>query len=159
MANWEEILNEELPLFGHRNWILIVDAAYPLSSAASLEVVATNSLLTDVVKKVLEKISHSSHIRPILYRDAELNYLDDKLCKGSEELKKELNVLTKSYSVNEIFHDEIFPKIDKASSLFKILILKTNCSIPYSSLFIQLDCGYWPEDAEKELRKRIQNNY
>lgn len=27
--SWQSRLTEELPLMGHRNWILIVDSAYP----------------------------------------------------------------------------------------------------------------------------------
>ena len=44
-------------------------------------------------------------------------------------------------------------KIDKASKLFKTLVIKTNQVIPYSSVFIELDCDYWSRDKEKQLRQ------
>ncbi len=29
-SDWKQQLNKELPLLGHRNWILVVDKAFPL---------------------------------------------------------------------------------------------------------------------------------
>jgi hypothetical protein len=31
-TGWQAKLDHDLPLLGHRNWILIVDSAYPLQS-------------------------------------------------------------------------------------------------------------------------------
>lgn len=30
--NWQTILQEKLPLLGHRNWVVITDMAYPLQA-------------------------------------------------------------------------------------------------------------------------------
>ena len=30
--NWQTVLQEKLPLLGHRNWIVITDMAYPLQA-------------------------------------------------------------------------------------------------------------------------------
>jgi hypothetical protein len=29
---------------------------------------------------------------------------------------------------------------------------KTNLTLPYTSVFLQIDCGYWSADAERRLR-------
>ena len=42
--SWQEKLEEQLPLLGHRNWILIVDSAYPLQNASGK--VITSPLIT-----------------------------------------------------------------------------------------------------------------
>src|SRR5665213_988847 len=34
---WTMVLDERLPLYGHRNWIVIADSAYPLQSAPGIE--------------------------------------------------------------------------------------------------------------------------
>jgi hypothetical protein len=34
-------------------------------------------------------------------------------------------------------------------------VLKTNATIPYSSIFIRLNCKYWSDDAEQRLRARM----
>ncbi len=40
----------------------------------------------------------------------------------------------------------------KLGKTFHILVLKTRMTIPYTSVFIRLECGYWSADAEKRLR-------
>jgi len=60
---WEERLNELLPLYGHRNWIVVADAAYPAQSNPGIETLATGADQLDVVKTVLERIGACSHVR------------------------------------------------------------------------------------------------
>jgi hypothetical protein len=36
---WERQLRESLPLYGHRNWIVVADAAYPAQSKHGIETV------------------------------------------------------------------------------------------------------------------------
>ena len=52
-------------------------------------------------------------------------------------------------------HEEIISKLDDAGKMFHILVLKTTMTIPYTSVFIRLDCGYWTDDAEKRLREAM----
>ena len=47
---------------GHRNWILIVDSAYPLQSSPGVETIETNAGMIDVVQSVLG--SQQLHSRP-----------------------------------------------------------------------------------------------
>ena len=41
MNNWRERLTEELPVLGHRNWIVVADAAYPAQCRPGIETLAT----------------------------------------------------------------------------------------------------------------------
>ena len=36
-ANWEEILKDRLQAYGHRNWLVIADSAYPHSPEPPLK--------------------------------------------------------------------------------------------------------------------------
>ena len=56
-----------------------------------------------------------------------------------------------------ILHDSVFTKLDEASKLFKIVVLKTNETIPYTSVFLQLDCSYWNAEKEKQLREKMKS--
>ena len=42
-ADWKARVAESMPLLGHRNWILVVDSAYPLQSSPGVETIETNS--------------------------------------------------------------------------------------------------------------------
>lgn len=155
MKNLED-LKRCLPLLGHRNWILVVDKAYPLQSSAGIEYLDTQEELLPVLDKVLTMLRSASHLSPVIYLDKELEFMDDSLSEGADALKAELKKLTQGWEVRQILHDEVFAKLDAASKLFNVVVLKTESLIPYTSVFIELECGYWAPDKEAELRRRIQ---
>ena len=35
-AGWKSFLRQELPILGHRNWIVIADSAYPAQNSAGI---------------------------------------------------------------------------------------------------------------------------
>jgi hypothetical protein len=53
-------------------------------------------------------------------------------------------------------HEDIIAKLDQTGSLFEILVVKSSLTIPSTSVFFELDCGYWDEAAEQRLRKMMQ---
>src|SRR5947208_17038584 len=79
---WQQTVAERIPLYGHRNWIVIADSAYPAQSGAGIETVVSNADHLEVVQAVLNALSHSKHVRPIVYTDAELKYVNEKDAPG-----------------------------------------------------------------------------
>jgi hypothetical protein len=55
-TGWQQKVNDELPLMGHRNWIVIVDSAYPLQSSPGAETMETSSDQLAVLDYVLGAI-------------------------------------------------------------------------------------------------------
>src|ERR1700733_8292779 len=55
-AEWQTRLAQVLPLLGHRNWIMIVDSAYPLQSSSGVETIETNTDQMEVIPQVLGAI-------------------------------------------------------------------------------------------------------
>jgi hypothetical protein len=153
--NWKNQLNETLPLLGHRNWILVVDKAYPLQSAEGITTVNTDEDLLYVLKYLLKRIKKEKHAKPVVYTDKELLFMRDDLSRGVDSFKSDLTQTLSKYDVQVIPHDEIFAKLDAASKLFNVFVLKSDCLMPYTSVFIELDCGYWSSEKEKALRDRI----
>lgn len=151
---WKNKFNETLQLLGHRNWILVVDKAYPLQSANGIEYINTGEDHAEVIKYVLGQIDSASHIKPIIYTDKEFEVLPQI---GQEEaaMYETMSAALSQNEVNSILHDEIFTKLDTASKLFNVLVIKTESTIAYSSLFIELDCGYWTAEKEQKLRSLL----
>jgi hypothetical protein len=54
--DWNKQLTGAMPLLGHRNWILVVDSAYPLQTAPGIEAIETNAAQLEVVRAVLGEI-------------------------------------------------------------------------------------------------------
>ncbi|MEI7829759.1 MAG: hypothetical protein WCI31_08310 [Prolixibacteraceae bacterium] len=153
---WKEQLSDELPLLGHRNWVLVVDKAFPAQTAAGIKVINTGEALQDVLQFTLQKIDRSLHVRPIIYTDKELGSITPALVPLIDDYKKDLQKTLKGIEPQTMLHDSVFVKIDQASKLFKIIVLKTEETIPYSSVFLQLDCRYWSAENEKALRELMK---
>ena len=153
---WKEEFQQKLPFLGHRNWVLVVDKAFPLQSAAGMTVINTGEQLPVVLKEVMKSISGSTHVKPIVYTDFEFTYITQDLSPGVDVLKKEIFASLEGFEVNTILHEAVFAKLDEASKMFSVVVLKTEATIPYSSVFIQLDCGYWDANKEKKLREKMK---
>jgi D-ribose pyranose/furanose isomerase RbsD len=154
-ASWQTKFQKKLPLLGHRNWILVVDKAFPLQSAQGMTMINTGEQLPKVLEQVLTSISKTKHIKPIVFTDLELKYLSEDLSPGVDSMKMSIFSTLNGYEINSILHNEVFAKLDSASNLFNVVVLKTESTIPYSSVFIQLDCTYWGRSREQKLRYKM----
>jgi hypothetical protein len=153
--DWRVRLQEELRLLGHRNWIAVVDSAYPLQTSAGIETINTDAEHLDVVKAVLGELANTRHVRPVIFTDAELKLVPESDANGVTAYREDLGKLLGKSSPQSLPHEEIISKLDDAGKTFHILVLKTRLTIPYTSVFIRLDCGYWSADAEKRLREKM----
>ena len=152
---WKARVAETMPLLGHRNWILVVDSAYPLQASPGVETIETNADQLDVVRYVLGAIGASIHVRPLIWMDAELPFVPDEDAPGAAAYRAEIASLLHGYPVESLPHDRVIANIDEAGKQFHILVLKTKMAIPYTSVFIRLDCKYWSADAEKRMRAKM----
>jgi hypothetical protein len=155
IAKWEKTLDERLPMFGHRNWIVVADAAYPAQSSSGIETIVSGLSHQAAIKKVLARLHACRHVCPVIHVDRELTLVDEKDAPGIDSYRDWLKGALKGLSVTLAPHDEIISKLDRAAQMFSILIVKSTMTIPYTSVFIELGCGYWDADAEARLRSRI----
>jgi hypothetical protein len=156
--HWLVRLNQELPLLGHRNWIAVVDSAYPLQTSAGIETLETDGEQLDVVRRVLSKVAQATHVRPVIFTDAELKAIPESDAPGVSYYRDQLNHMLEQYDTADrqsLPHEQIIARLDDAGKTFHILVLKTRMSLPYTSVFIRLDCGYWTDEQEKRLRERM----
>jgi hypothetical protein len=159
--DWRAVLARELPLMGHRNWIAVVDSAYPLQTSGGIETVETGADQIDVVEAVLESIGKSRHVRPVIFTDAELKAVPESDAAGVTAYRESLSKLLARIDGGKVDaqplpHEQIISKLDEAGKTFHILVLKSTMTIPYTSVFIRLDCGYWTEEQEKRLREKMR---
>jgi L-fucose mutarotase/ribose pyranase (RbsD/FucU family) len=155
--DWRATLAQRLPLYGHRNWIVIADSAYPAQTRAGIETVVTGADQIEVVSAVLAALDGTRHVTPTVYTDAELKSVPEKDAPGIEDYRRRLAATLGKREVSVIPHEEVIAKLDKAGETFKVLILKTNLTLPYTSVFLELGCGYWDADSEKRLRQGMGN--
>ena len=153
--DWKEILQEDLNLLGHRNWILVVDKAFPEQSSPGMKYLYVEQDLLPILEYVLDALDKSSHVKPIIYQDKELSFITEEQVAGIESFRTEARKVLEGRKVNTLLHDEVFGMLDESSSLFRVLVIKTSATLPYTSVFLQLDCSYWGAEDEKLLRENM----
>jgi D-ribose pyranose/furanose isomerase RbsD len=154
-ADWQTILQQRLPLYGHRNWIVVSDAAFPAYSQSGIETIAVNQDLPSVLNYVAKAISSSKHVRAAAFVDQELKFVPEEDYPGVTHLREEINRTFVKSSLSSIPHAEALSRIDDAGKTFRVLFIKTNTTIPYTSVFLRLDCGYMTDEIESKIRHAI----
>ena len=64
-TTWEADLAARLPLFGHRNWIVVADAAYPAQSNPGIETIAADATQARALQGVVQSIADSPALQPV----------------------------------------------------------------------------------------------
>ncbi len=154
---WQTKVQRELPLLGHRNWIVIVDSAYPRQTSPGIETIETGADQTTVVRDVLDALAHSRHVRPVVFMDVELPFVIEQEAPGVTQYRERIKAALGDLPVRSALHEELIRQMNQSGGTFRILILKTTLTIPYSSVFIRLDCKYWSDTSEKKLRNAMKN--
>ncbi|MEZ0326667.1 MAG: RbsD/FucU domain-containing protein [Fimbriimonas sp.] len=152
----ERMVAKQLPALGHRNWIVVADSAYPLQVAPGIETVTVSDSQVSTVRQVLQALAKSKHVRPVIYVDSELRFVSEKNAPGISQFRKKLDLALKGRSVGRLLHEKIISKLDEAGKTFKVLLIKTPHTMPYTSVFFELQCGYWSDEAERQLREAIK---
>jgi len=156
-TNWEEILKDRLQLYGHRNWLVIADSAYPAQSRQAIETIIADEEQTTVLERTTAILAECKHIKPNVYTDQELAFVREEDAPGIRSYRERLGGLLTGAEVRVLPHEEIIEKLDRAGELFRVLIVKTSMRIPYTSVFFELDCGYWNAHAEQKLRSAMRS--
>jgi L-fucose mutarotase/ribose pyranase (RbsD/FucU family) len=149
---WKFTLKGLLPMLGHRNWIVIADAAYPAQSNPGIETIATGADHLLVLKATLDAIQSSKHVRANIYMDAEFKCVSEQDAPGVTAYRQKLTPLLAHTDTQVLPHEQVIARLDESGKLFRVLILKSTLAIPYTSVFLELDCGYWTREAEERLR-------
>jgi hypothetical protein len=153
--DWRAEFARLLPLFGHRNWIVVSDSAFP-AQVGAVEVLATGEDHLETVRAVMAAITAAPHVRPVVWLDAELNALVEGLAPGVEATREGLTHALKDVPTASVMHLEVLERLSDVSMTYRVLVLKTTGIVPYSSVFIELDCGYWSTRNEMRLRQMME---
>jgi hypothetical protein len=155
IASWQDLLRNRISAYGHRNWIVIADSAYPTQTSVGIETIVSNADHLEVLQAVFKALGKSKHVRPIVYTDRELQFVEESDARGISVYRQQLSDLLRDTQPTALLHEQIISKLDQVSQSFRVLIIKTNMTLPYTSVFLQLDCAYWNAEAERKLRSAI----
>ena len=155
-TDWEKLLKDRLKLYGHRNWVVIADSAYPAQSKPGIETIAADDEQATVVEGAFAILSQYKHVRPAIYTDEELRFVPEEDAPGVTLYRSQLARLLSGHEASTLPHEEIIAKLDRVGEMFRVLLIKTTMQIAYTSVFVELQCGYWNAQAENRLRAAIR---
>jgi hypothetical protein len=153
--DWKRELKALLPFFGHRNWIVVADSAYPAQSRPGIDTIVSGGGQIEVARRVFDAIAASKHVRANIYLDQELQFIAEDDAPGVSRYRIQLAELLKIAKTITLPHEQVIAKLDQTAQIFRVLIIKTEFTIPYTSIFFELDCGYWNAEAEQRLRRAM----
>jgi D-ribose pyranose/furanose isomerase RbsD len=153
---WTDALGAYLPALGHRNWIVVADSAFPLQISPGIETIVSNEDHFAVLAKVLKAVDAAKHIRPKVYLDKELAFVPEALAPGADDARRRLEEALKGRGALPVLHEELIARLDQVGKTFKIVMIKTTLAVPYTSVFLELDCGYWGPGAEAKMREKMK---
>jgi RbsD / FucU transport protein family len=151
-AEWQKTFEERLPLYGHRNWIIVADAAFPAYSRSGIETIVADQDLPAVLHYVARAISSSRHVRANVFLDQELHFIQEADYPGVAYLRDEIVRAFDRTKVSSIPHAQLLFDIHEVGKTFRILLIKTSSTIPYSSVYMRLDCGYMSDEVDHQIR-------
>lgn len=149
---WRAVLAERVGIFGHRNVIAVVDAAFPALASPGIETVATHASQDEVLDAVLAAIAGTGHLRPHALIARELDFLPEASAPGIGAFREALLKRLGEPAPERVAHEDLVERVSHASATFRVLILKTELARPYSCVFLQLEPSHWTEEAERQLR-------
>jgi hypothetical protein len=161
-ASWRQILEDRLHYYGHRNWVVVADSAYPLQSAPGIETILSDENQVETVRHVLMALSRAPHLRPVVYLDKQLSLVPEEDASGITAYRQLLTGTLEKFLPDQkpvaLPHEQVIHDLDQASKTFNVLIIKTNMALPYTSVFFELRAGYWGDEPESRLQRLMQSH-
>ncbi len=155
-AALREQLAPSLEVLGARNWIVVADPAYPILAGEGVDVLTVDAGTADTLREVLAFLADAGALTPRLWTCSELEVVPEQRAPGVRRYRRELSKLTARQLCYEVTDRILALQLTQAAQTYRILYIKTTTALPYSTVAIELDSGYWNSDDEAELRERIE---
>lgn len=150
--SWRTELDRRLPVLGHRNRIVVADAAYPQQVSPGITTLSTGADHFEVLAAVLAAIDRAPHVAAKVSLDEELDAVPEQLAPGIGACRLALAGALGDRPVERLPHLQLIGTLDETARQFAVLVLKTDLTLPYTSVFLELDCGYWDGAREQQMR-------
>lgn len=152
---WKVAVANQAAQLGYRNWIVIAEASLPAQNREGIRQVTTNVDIPEALDYVLKTLEQTQHVRPQIYLTRELRSLENDLTPGIDEHRKQLQAALRSRETVELEQQSLLTLLEDATRSFDVLVIRTPTALPYTSVFLELQPGYWDAESEARLRERI----
>ena len=147
---------ENVTPLGARNWIVIAEASYPVYAGTGVQTVTVDASSDAVFMEVLDILEAEGKLIPRIWICKELDAVTEDYAPGIRKYRQSIGKLIPGRFHYSLPNRIINGQVEDAIKQFRVLVIKTNTTLPYSNICIELDSGYWSADSEAELRDRIE---
>lgn len=155
-SSWQSAVNRQAGQLGYRNWIVIAEASFPAHSRPGVRQVNASVGIPETLDYVLNTLEQTENVRPQIYLTRELRSVENDFAPGIDELSKRIKSALHGHEATELDQQSLLTLLEDANRSFDVLVIRTSTALPYSSVFIELQPGYWDVDSETRLRDRIE---
>lgn len=141
---------------GARNWVVIADPAMPLPAGAGIVSITVPASTPDTFREVLDLLEIEGAVVPRIWVSHEFSLVPEDRAPGITQHRREVEKLLEGRFHYIVGNRVIDMQLAQAAKDFRILYIRTSTRLPYSSIAIELDSGYWNSDAEAEVQQRLQ---
>lgn len=153
---WKNSVNQQVNQLGYRNWIVIAEASFPAHNKPGIRQVYADAEVPEVVDYVLSTIEDSQNVRPRVYLTRELRAVENDFAPGIDTLREQIKKSLQGHEPTELEQRSLITLIEAANKNFQVLVIRTPTALPYTSVFLELQPGYWDSESEDRLRETIK---
>lgn len=149
-------IDQALDPLGGQNWIIIAEAAYPAYASPGIETITINAPADFVLAETLDSLESSGKTQARIYVPSEMYVLRESYAPGIKSYRKNLNKLIPGRFHYKLPSQTIQAQVENAKRRFRVLVIKTTTTLPYSNIYLSLDSAYWDSSAETALQQLTQ---
>jgi|GEM_PF-215405 len=153
---WKAPLRKNIHTLGYRNWIVVADASFPAHSRRGVRVTFLDAEIPEVVDTVLQILEETETLQPRVYVPREMRQIENQYAPGIEEFRPKLEASLHGRIATELEQESLMTLLEDATRTFDVLVIKTRTALPYTSVFLELQHGYWDGEAEMMLRGKLK---
>jgi D-ribose pyranose/furanose isomerase RbsD len=153
---WHAAVERQAGQLGYRNWIVIAEASFPAHNRPGTRQVSASVGVPEALDYVLNTLEQTENVRPQIYLTRELRSVENDFAPGIDELRKKIQGALHGHEATELEQQSLLTLLEDANRSFDVLVIRTSTALPYSSVFIELQPGYWDVDSETRLRDKIE---
>ncbi len=155
-SDWQAAVQRQVGQLGYRNWIVVAEASFPAHNRPGLRQINAPVGIPQALDFVLNTLEQTETVRPLVYVPRELRAVENDFAPGIDEFRKSLQAAMHGHETTELDQQSLLTLLEDANRSFDVLVIRTPTALPYSSVFLELQPGYWDVDSETRLRERVE---
>jgi L-fucose mutarotase/ribose pyranase (RbsD/FucU family) len=153
--DWKGSVNQQVNQLGYRNWIVVSEASFPAHSRPGTRQVISDAEVPEVLDYVLHAMEQTQHVRPRIYLTREMRSVENDFAPGIDTMRENIRASLHGHEPTELDQQSLITLLESANQSYDVLVIRTHTALPYTSVFLELQPGYWDAESEDRLRERI----